>query len=93
MMINAFIKTGLGIAVASLISISAFADNYSSPSADQSMSQQNAGRMSAGGGVQPADQYSDGGCKGAECPDEGLEQDNAATDIPDDNTDSSDGAY
>lgn len=87
MMINTLIKTGLGVALATLLSFSAYADDTSSQTNTDS------GRMSAGGGVQPADQYSDGACKGDECPDEGLQEDNAATDIPDDNTDDSDDAY
>lgn len=95
-MTNTLIKTGLGIALTTVISLTAFADDSmsSTTATGQSMSQPNnantdAGRMSAGGGVQPADQYGDGYCQGDNCPDENLQEDNAATDIPDDNTDES----
>lgn len=97
-MTNTLLKTGLGIALATLISFNAYADDMSSSDNGQSSTMSNStmgsGRMSAGGGVQPApDQYSDGNCKGVDCPDEGLEEDNVATDIPDDNTDASPNGY
>lgn len=79
-------KILLCITLTSLFTLPAFAD-------DTSQQNMGSGRMSAGGGVQPADQYEDGNCKGVDCPDEGVEEDNAATDIPDDNTNMDNGTY
>jgi hypothetical protein len=87
-MIKSLVKTGLGIALISVVSLNAYADtsNMSSSSNGQSMSQSTgnpagSGRMSAGGGVQPTNQYSDGGCQGNNCPDEGMQIDKSGSSI------------
>lgn len=74
-------------AVLSMSAISAHAMQNGGSYTGNSMSTPNpenpqgAGRMSAGGGVQPpADQYEDGLCRGINCPDEGLKEDNVTGD-------------